>query len=176
MNEFQAIEQALQDLRDGKIILVVDDPDRENEGDFICAAEFATTENINFMATHGKGLICMPMAEEFVRKLQIPQMVRTNTDNHETAFTISIDHASTSTGISAKERSVTAMACVQDDAQPGDFRRPGHMFPLLAKPNGVLERNGHTEATVELCRLAGLKACGLCCEIMREDGTMMRTK
>lgn len=176
MNEFQAIEQALQDLRDGKIILVVDDPDRENEGDFICAAEFATTENINFMATHGKGLICMPMAEEFVRKLQIPQMVRTNTDNHETAFTISIDHASTSTGISAKERSVTAMACVQDDAQPGDFRRPGHMFPLLAKPNGVLERNGHTEATVDLCRLAGLKACGLCCEIMREDGTMMRTK
>ncbi len=176
MNEFQAIEQALQDLRDGKIILVVDDPDRENEGDFICAAEFATTENINFMATHGKGLICMPMAEEFVRRLQIPQMVRTNTDNHETAFTISIDHASTSTGISAKERSVTAMACVQDDAQPGDFRRPGHMFPLLAKPNGVLERNGHTEATVDLCRLAGLKACGLCCEIMREDGTMMRTK
>ena len=175
MNEFQAIEQALQDLRDGKIILVVDDPDRENEGDFICAAEFATTENINFMATHGKGLICMPMAEEFVRRLQIPQMVRTNTDNHETAFTISIDHASTSTGISAKERSVTAMACVQDDAQPGDFRRPGHMFPLLAKPNGVLERNGHTEATVDLCRLAGLKACGLCCEIMREDGTMMRT-
>ena len=176
MNEFQAIEQALQDLRDGKIILVVDDPDRENEGDFICAAEYATTENINFMATHGKGLICMPMAEEFVRRLQIPQMVRTNTDNHETAFTISIDHASTSTGISAKERSVTAMACVQDDAQPGDFRRPGHMFPLLAKPNGVLERNGHTEATVDLCRLAGLKACGLCCEIMREDGTMMRTK
>ena len=175
MNEFKAIEQALQDLRDGKIILVVDDPDRENEGDFICAAEFATTENINFMATHGKGLICMPMAEEFVRKLQIPQMVRTNTDNHETAFTISIDHASTSTGISAKERSVTAMACVQDDAQPGDFRRPGHMFPLLAKPNGVLERDGHTEATVDLCRLAGLKACGLCCEIMREDGTMMRT-
>ena len=176
MNEFQAIEQELQDLRDGKIILVVDAPDRENEGDFICAAEFATTENINFMATHGKGLICMPMAEEFVRRLQIPQMVRTNTDNHETAFTISIDHASTSTGISAKERSVTAMACVQDDAQPGDFRRPGHMFPLLAKPNGVLERNGHTEATVDLCRLAGLKACGLCCEIMREDGTMMRTK
>ena len=174
MNEFKAIEQALQDLRDGKIILVVDDPDRENEGDFICAAEFATTENINFMATHGKGLICMPMAEEFVRKLQIPQMVRTNTDNHETAFTISIDHASTSTGISAKERSVTAMACVQDDAQPGDFRRPGHMFPLLAKPNGVLERDGHTEATVDLCRLAGLREIGLCCEIMRDDGTMAR--
>ena len=175
MDQFKAIKQALQDLRDGKIILVVDDPDRENEGDFICAAEFATTENINFMATHGKGLICMPMSEKYVRKLQIPQMVRTNTDNHETAFTISIDHVSTTTGISAKERSMTAMACVQEDAQPQDFRRPGHMFPLLAKPNGVLERDGHTEATVDLCRLAGLHECGLCCEIMREDGTMMRT-
>ena len=175
MDQFQAIKQALQDLRDGKIILVVDDPDRENEGDFICAAEFATTENINFMATHGKGLICMPMSEEYVRRLQIPQMVRTNTDNHETAFTISIDHVSTTTGISAKERSMTAMAVVEDGAKPEDFRRPGHMFPLLAKPNGVLERDGHTEATVDLCRLAGLHACGLCCEIMREDGTMMRT-
>ena len=175
MDQFQAVKQALQDLRDGKIILVVDDPDRENEGDFICAAEFATTENINFMATHGKGLICMPMSEEYVRRLQIPQMVRTNTDNHETAFTISIDHVSTTTGISAKERSMTAMAVVEDGAKPEDFRRPGHMFPLLAKPNGVLERDGHTEATVDLCRLAGLHACGLCCESMREDGTMMRT-
>ena len=175
MDQFQAVKQALQDLRDGKIILVVADPDRENEGDFICAAEFATTENINFMATHGKGLICMPMSEEYVRRLQIPQMVRTNTDNHETAFTISIDHVSTTTGISAKERSMTAMAVVEDGAKPEDFRRPGHMFPLLAKPNGVLERDGHTEATVDLCRLAGLHACGLCCEIMREDGTMMRT-
>lgn len=175
MDQFQSIKQALQDLRDGKIILVVDDPDRENEGDFICAAEFATTENINFMATHGKGLICMPMSEEYVRRLQIPQMVRTNTDNHETAFTISIDHVSTTTGISAKERSMTAMAVVEEGAKPEDFRRPGHMFPLLAKPNGVLERDGHTEATVDLCRLAGLHACGLCCEIMREDGTMMRT-
>ena len=175
MDQFQSIKQALQDLRDGKIILVVDDPDRENEGDFICAAEFATTENINFMATHGKGLICMPMSEEYVRRLQIPQMVRTNTDNHETAFTISIDHVSTTTGISAKERSMTAMDVVEEGAKPEDFRRPGHMFPLLAKPNGVLERDGHTEATVDLCRLAGLHACGLCCEIMREDGTMMRT-
>ena len=115
MDQFQSIKQALQDLRDGKIILVVDDPDRENEGDFICAAEFATTENINFMATHGKGLICMPMSEEYVRRLQIPQMVRTNTDNHETAFTISIDHVSTTTGISAKERSMTAMAVISAD-------------------------------------------------------------
>ena len=137
--------------------------------------KFATTENINFMATHGKGLICMPMSEEYVRKLQFPQMVAENSDNHETAFTVSVDHISTTTGISAAERSVTAMKCVDENAKPEDFRRPGHMFPLLAKKNGVLERNGHTEATVDLCRLAGLKQCGLCCEIMREDGTMMRT-
>ena len=175
MSQFNTVEEALADLRAGKIILVTDDPDRENEGDFICAAQFATTENINFMATHGKGLICMPMSAEFVEKLQIPQMVSKNTDNHETAFTVSIDGVNTTTGISAAERSVTAMACVAEDAKPSDFRRPGHMFPLLAKPNGVLEREGHTEATVDLCRLAGLKACGLCCEIMREDGTMMRT-
>lgn len=175
MVPFNTVEEALEDLRQGKIILVTDDPERENEGDFICAAQFATTENINFMATHGKGLICMPMSEEYVERLKIPQMVRTNTDNHETAFTVSIDHASTSTGISAAERSVTAMACVAEGARPEDFRRPGHMFPLLAKKNGVLEREGHTEATVDLCRLAGLKECGLCCEIMREDGTMMRT-
>lgn len=174
--KFDTIEQALEDLRAGKIILVTDDPDRENEGDFICAGEFATTENINFMATHGKGLICMPMSEEYVRKLQIPQMVANNTDNHETAFTVSIDAITTTTGISAKERSMTAMCCIAENAKPEDFRRPGHMFPLLAKKNGVLERNGHTEATVDLCRLAGLKACGLCCEIMREDGTMMRTR
>ncbi len=175
MNQFNTIEEALEDLRQGKIILVTDDPDRENEGDFICAAQFATTENINFMATHGKGLICMPMAEEYVRKLCFPQMVSNNTDNHETAFTVSIDHVDTTTGISAAERSVTAMKCVEDDVRPEDFRRPGHMFPLLSKPNGVLERNGHTEATVDLMRLAGLKQCGLCCEIMKEDGTMMRT-
>ncbi len=172
--KYSTIEEALEELRQGKIILVTDDPDRENEGDFICAAEFATTENINFMATHGKGLICMPMSAEFVEKLKIPQMVADNTDNHETAFTVSIDHVSTSTGISAAERSVTALACVSDDVRPEDFRRPGHMFPLLAKKNGVLERNGHTEATVDLCRLAGLKECGLCCEIMADDGTMMR--
>ena len=174
MFQFHTVEEALADLKNGKIILVTDDPDRENEGDFICAAEFATTENVNFMATHGKGLICMPMAKEFVQRLQIPQMVQQNTDNHETAFTVSIDHEKTTTGISAAERSVTAMSCVADDAKPEDFRRPGHMFPLLAKENGVLERPGHTEATVDLCRLAGLKECGLCCEIMRDDGTMMR--
>lgn len=175
MVRFNTIEEALDELRKGKIILVTDDPERENEGDFICAAEFATTENINFMATHGKGLICMPMSMAYVEKLKIPQMVQQNTDNHETAFTVSIDHVTTSTGISAAERSITALACVAEDAKPEDFRRPGHMFPLLAKKNGVLERNGHTEATVDLCRLAGLKECGLCCEIMREDGTMMRS-
>ena len=176
MAAFNTIEEALEDLRRGKIILVTDDEDRENEGDFICAAQFATTENINFMATHGKGLICMPMSEEYVEKLKLPQMVENNTDNHETAFTVSIDHLTTTTGISAVERSITALAGVKKDAKPEDFRRPGHMFPLKAKKNGVLERNGHTEATVDLCRLAGLKECGLCCEIMREDGTMMRTE
>lgn len=175
MAQFNSIEEALDELRSGKVILVTDDPERENEGDFVCAAEYATTANINFMATYGKGLICMPMSEEYIEKLKIPQMVTQNTDNHETAFTVSIDHVTTSTGISAAERSITALGCVSDDAKPEDFRRPGHMFPLLAKPNGVLERNGHTEATVDLCRLAGLKECGLCCEIMREDGTMMRT-
>ncbi len=175
MAQSHTIEQALEDLRQGKLILVTDDPDRENEGDLICAAEFATTENVNFMATHGKGLICMPMSEEYVQKLRFPQMVQYNTDNHETAFTVSIDHVSTTTGISAAERSVTALKCVEEGAKPEDFRRPGHMFPLLAKKNGVLEREGHTEATVDLCRLAGLKACGLCCEVMRDDGTMMRT-
>ena len=174
MKEFNTIEEALEDLRKGKIVLVTDDEDRENEGDFICSAEAATTENINFMAVHGKGLICMPMSEEYIRKLKLPQMVTNNTDNHETAFTVSIDHVSTTTGISAAERSITAMKRVDDDSKPQHIRRPGHIFPLLAKKNGVLERNGHTEATVDLMRLAGLKECGLCCEIMRDDGTMMR--
>ena len=174
MFPYNTIEEALEELRQGRLILVTDDPDRENEGDLICAAQFATTENVNFMATHGKGLICMPMSAAYIQKLQFPQMVSHNTDNHETAFTVSIDHVSTTTGISAAERSVTALKCVEEYARPEDFRRPGHMFPLLAKPHGVLERSGHTEATVDLCRLAGLKECGLCCEIMREDGTMMR--
>ena len=164
MPSFQTIEEGLEALKKGGLVLVTDDPDRENEGDLICAAQYATTENVNFMATYGKGLICMPMTEEYVKKLQIPQMV-----------TVSIDHVSTTTGISAAERSVTAMKCAEEGTKPEDFRRPGHMFPLLAKKNGVLERNGHTEATVDLLRLAGLKTCGLCCEIMREDGTMMRT-
>lgn len=174
MSEFATIEQALEDLRQGKIIVCTDDPDRENEGDFICAAEFATPENVNFMACYGKGLICMPMSGPMTEKLGLGQMVLNNTDNHATAFTVSIDHVDTTTGISAHERSMTAIKCVEDTAQPCDFRRPGHMFPLEAKAKGVLERDGHTEATVDLMRLAGLKECGLCCEIMREDGTMMR--
>lgn len=176
MKQFDTVEKALDELRKGHLILVTDDEDRENEGDLICAASFATTENVNFMATHAKGLICMPMGAEICKKLQFPQMVSENTDNHETAFTVSIDHKSTTTGISAEERGITARACVSPDAKPEDFRRPGHMFPLMAKKNGVLERNGHTEATVDLMRLSGLPECGLCCEIMRDDGTMMRSE
>ena len=169
------VQEAIQELQLGHLILVVDDPDRENEGDLICAAQFATPANVNFMATHAKGLICMPMSVELAHKLNFVQMVSENTDNHETAFTVSIDHVDTTTGISAYERSLTALKVVEESAKPEDFRRPGHMFPLVAKPGGVLERNGHTEATVDLLRHAGMKQAGLCCEIMREDGTMMRT-
>ncbi len=168
-------EQALEHIRNGKIILAIDDPERENEGDMICAAEFATQQNVNLMASEAKGLICMPMSGDLCDRLGLDQMVTNNTDNHCTAFTVSIDHVDTTTGISAAERSVTAMKTVEDGAKPSDFRRPGHMFPLRAREGGVLVRDGHTEATVDLCRLAGLKPCGLCCEIMREDGTMMRT-
>ncbi|NDO46294.1 bifunctional 3,4-dihydroxy-2-butanone-4-phosphate synthase/GTP cyclohydrolase II [Clostridium sp. MD294] len=171
---FNTIEEALQDLREGKWIVVVDDEDRENEGDIIVAAEFATTEAVNFMASYAKGLICMPMTEEIAGKLNFHPMVKKNTDNHETAFTVSIDHIDTTTGISAYERGITARKVVEDDVKPEDFRRPGHMFPLVSKPMGVFERNGHTEATVDLMKLAGLKPCGLCCEIMRDDGYMAR--
>lgn len=173
-NIYSTIDEALEDLRNGKIIIVSDDEDRENEGDLICAAEFATTENINFMATYAKGLICMPMSKEITNKLNLNQMVTKNTDNHETAFTVSIDHIDTTTGISAVERSITALKVVDENSKPEDFRRPGHMFPLLAKEGGVLVRMGHTEATVDLMRLAGLKECGLCCEIMKDNGDMMR--
>lgn len=175
MADIGTIKQATDDLRNGKIILVIDDPDRENEGDFICAAEYATPENVNFMATYGKGLICMPMSKAMCEKLNLNQMVDNNTDNHSTAFTVSIDYKDTTTGISAYERSMTAVKVVEDGVSPEDFRRPGHMFPLEAREGGVLKRNGHTEATVDLVKIAGLKECGLCCEIMREDGTMMRT-
>ena len=171
---FNTVEECLEALRNGEIILVTDDADRENEGDCICAAEFATRENVNFMASHAKGLICMPMSAAWCERLDLPQMVVQNTDNHQTAFTVSIDGVDTTTGISAAERSMTALSCVKEGAKPSDFRRPGHMFPLRAREGGVLKRAGHTEATVDLCRLAGLKEVGLCCEIMKDDGTMAR--
>lgn len=171
---YHTIEEALDALRAGKCILVTDDPDRENEGDLICAGQFATTENVNLMASAAKGLICMPMSAANVERLGLSQMVQHNTDNHETAFTVSIDHVDTTTGISAVERGLTARMAADQNSCPADFRRPGHMFPLTAKTGGVLERNGHTEATVDLLRLAGLTQVGLCCEIMAEDGTMMR--
>lgn len=171
-----SIEEALEELRAGHLIIVIDDPDRENEGDMICAAQFATTENVNFMAKYAQGLICTPMSQEVADRLGLEQMVKVNTDNHSTAFTVSIDHVDTTTGISAQERGYTCRKCVDPDTKPEELRRPGHVFPLTARKGGVLVRNGHTEATVDLCRLAGLSPCGLCCEIMREDGTMMRTQ
>ena len=174
-NKFNTIDEILEDIKNGKIVVMIDDEDRENEGDVICAAEFATNENVNFMASYAKGLICMPMSSNLAAKLGLNPMTVNNTDNHETAFTVSIDHVDTTTGISAVERSMTAIKVVEDNAKPEDFRRPGHMFPLVAKSGGTLERNGHTEATVDICRLAGLKEWGLCCEIMKDDGTMMRT-
>lgn len=173
--QYNTVDEALEALRSGKVILVTDDEDRENEGDLICAAEFATTANVNFMATYAKGLICTPMSSEIARRLNLPQMVSENTDNHCTAFTVSIDHIDTTTGISAEERGYTCRSLVNPRTKPEDLRRPGHVFPLVARKGGVLTRNGHTEATVDLCRLAGLAECGLCCEVMREDGTMMRT-
>lgn len=174
--EYNTIPEALEALRAGKVIMCTDDSDRENEGDLICAAQFATTENVNFMATYGKGLICTPMSAAIAHRLLLPQMVSENTDNHHTAFTVSVDHINTTTGISAEERAYTCRACADPNTRPDDLRRPGHVFPLVARHGGVLVRNGHTEATVDLCRLAGLEECGLCCEIMREDGTMMRTE
>lgn len=172
--ELNSIEEVVEDLKKGKCVVIMDDENRENEGDVICAAEFATTENVNFMASYAKGLICMPMAQEYTDKLHLPQMCITNTDNHCTAFSVSVDHVSTTTGISAYERGITARKFVEDDAKPEDFRRPGHMFPLEARPGGVIERQGHTEATVDLMKIAGLKPVGLCCEIMRDDGMMAR--
>ena len=173
--KYNTIEEALKALKEGRIILVTDDPDRENEGDMICAAEFATQANINFMATYAKGLICTPMSAAVANRLGLPPMVSENTDNHETAFTVSVDHIDTTTGISAAERSYTMMKCAQESTKPTDLRRPGHVFPLVARYGGVLVRNGHTEATVDLLRLAGMTECGVCCEIMDDDGTMMRT-
>ncbi len=174
MGKFNTIPEAIEDIKNGKMIIVIDDENRENEGDIIVAAEKATPDVINFMASHAKGLICMPVEQEILDRLNIPQMVEHNTDNHETAFTVSIDYKDTTTGISAYERSQTIMKAVSDDVKGSDFRRPGHVFPLAAKKGGVLERTGHTEAAVDLAKLAGLKPAGAICEIMKDDGTMAR--
>ena len=168
------VEEALEELRSGRLIITIDDPDRENEGDLICAARFATTENVNFMAVHAKGLICTPMSEEVAARLGLEQMVKVNTDNHCTAFTVSIDHVDTTTGISAEERGYTCRKCVDPSTRPGDLRRPGHVFPLRAQPGGVLTRAGQTEGSVDLAVLAGLKPAAVICEIMKDDGTMAR--
>ncbi|MBQ9365455.1 MAG: bifunctional 3,4-dihydroxy-2-butanone-4-phosphate synthase/GTP cyclohydrolase II [Schwartzia sp.] len=172
---FSKVEDAIEDIKHGKMLVVVDDEDRENEGDLIIAADFASPEAINFMATYAKGLICTPIEGYRLDELDIPQMVVNNTDNHETAFTVSVDAFDTETGISAYERSKTVKMLIDKKAKPSSFRRPGHVFPLRTVPGGVLRRAGHTEATTDLARLAGLYPAGLCCEIMDDDGHMMRT-
>lgn len=171
---FHSIEEAVADLRAGKIVIVVDDEDRENEGDFVALAEGITAETINFMVTHGRGLVCTPISEEIALNLDLSPMVAANTDSHGTAFTISVDHISTTTGISAQERAATVRELVNGDSVPSDFKRPGHIFPLIGKKGGVLRRAGHTEAAIDLANMAGSKSAGVICEIMKEDGTMAR--
>lgn len=175
MREFATIEEALEDIRAGKMVIVIDNEDRENEGDLVCAAQFATPEIINFMAKEGRGLICMPMVEEDLKRLNLNQMVSENTDNHQTAFTVSVDYIDTETGISAYERSYTICKIMDENTTFLDLRRPGHIFPLAAKKGGVLQRTGHTEAATDLAQMAGLKAAGVICEIMKDDGHMART-
>ncbi len=171
---FNTIEEAIADLKQGKIVIVVDDEDRENEGDFIALADKVTPEVINFMIKEGRGLVCTPITEERAKQLELPPMVEKNTDNHETAFTVSIDYKDTTTGISAHERSLTIQAIIDQSANPLDFRRPGHIFPLIAKKGGVLRRAGHTEAAVDLAKLSGSYPSGVICEVIKEDGTMAR--
>lgn len=171
---FDKIDEALEDLKQGKMIIVCDDEDRENEGDLIALAEKATPNVINFMATHARGLICVPIEEELAQKLELMPMVSVNTDNNHTAFTVSIDHKFSTTGISAYERSATVLSLLDPDAKADDFKRPGHVFPLVARKGGVLQRTGHTEAAVDLAKLCGAKPAGVICEIMNEDGTMAR--
>lgn len=169
-----SIEEALEDLKQGKMIVVVDDEDRENEGDLLALAEYVTPETINFMATYGKGLICTPISHQLAQNLALQPMVKNNTDNHQTAFTVSIDHEDTTTGISAYERALTIQKMLEPQAEAGNFRRPGHVFPLIAKGNGVLERRGHTEATIDLAKLCNSIPAGIICEIMGDDGEMLR--
>jgi 3,4-dihydroxy 2-butanone 4-phosphate synthase / GTP cyclohydrolase II len=169
-----SIEEAIEDLKQGKMIVVVDDEDRENEGDLLALAEFMTPQTINFMATYGRGLICTPISQQLALKLGLHPMVRHNTDNHQTAFTVSIDHVNTTTGISAFERAMTIEKMIEPQAKAEDFRRPGHIFPLIAKDNGVLERRGHTEATIDLAKLCNSIPVGIICEIMGDDGRMLR--
>jgi len=171
---FDSIEVAIEAIRNGEMIIVVDDEDRENEGDLLMAAEYATPNAINFMATYGRGLICMPMEEERVKSLDIPMMIRNNTDPKETAFTVSVDYVNSKTGISAFERAETILKLVDESSRAEDFTRPGHIFPLVSKNGGVLKRAGHTEAAVDLSVLAGLRPAGVICEIMNEDGSMAR--
>ncbi|QXM06817.1 bifunctional 3,4-dihydroxy-2-butanone-4-phosphate synthase/GTP cyclohydrolase II [Crassaminicella indica] len=174
MYKFNTIEEAMDDVKNGKIIVIVDDEDRENEGDLFMAAEKVTPEAINFMAKYGRGLICMPVTKERLKELNMPQMVAHNTDNHQTAFTVSIDATDTTTGISAFERAHTIKKVLDPSSKPDDFRKPGHIFPLAARSGGVLKRAGHTEAAVDLAKLSGLYPAGVICEIMNEDGTMAR--
>jgi len=169
-----SIEEAIEDLKQGKMVVVVDDEERENEGDLLALAEFMTPETINFMATYGRGLICTPISQQLAQKLALKPMVSVNTDNHQTAFTVSIDHVDTTTGISAFERAMTIQKMVEPQAKAADFRRPGHVFPLIAKENGVLERRGHTEATIDLAKLCNSIPAGVICEIMGDDGEMLR--
>ena len=175
MAKFATVEEAIDEIRNGNMIIVVDDEDRENEGDIIVAAEKCTADHVNFMATYAKGLICTPVEGYILDRLKIGQMVTNNTDNHETAFTVSVDAVSTTTGISAYERWETVKKIIDPEARPEDFRRPGHVFPLRSVPGGVLRRAGHTETTTDLARLAGLIPAGWCCEIMDDDGHRMRT-
>ncbi|HEX9061159.1 MAG TPA: bifunctional 3,4-dihydroxy-2-butanone-4-phosphate synthase/GTP cyclohydrolase II [Clostridia bacterium] len=173
--KFNSIDEAISDLKLGKMVVVVDDEDRENEGDLLMAAVKATPESVNFMATYGRGMICVPITEERAQDLELAPMVKKNSDNHGTAFTVTVDHITSTTGISAYERARTANELANPDAKPSDFARPGHMFPLVAKNGGVLKRAGHTEAAVDLARMAGFYPSGMICEIMNEDGTMART-
>lgn len=171
---FHSIEEALEDLKAGKIIIVVDDEDRENEGDFVALGDYSTPEVVNFMAKEGRGLVCTPISEQLAEKLQLKPMAPKNTDLHETAFTVTIDHYMTTTGISAHERSLTIQKLLDEGAKAEDFRRPGHVFPLIAKDGGVLRRAGHTEAAVDLAKLSGAKPVGVICEVMKDDGQMAR--